>query len=99
LEVILIGGNRQPGQQFKLYLVDLGPQDKQLFDDQGNPDWNSGFPASFVSGQGEQVLYSVTFTTDQMVTRPLCDMARLAKDPTAQDIPHRGMRASAVRVD
>jgi hypothetical protein len=62
--VIFIGGNRQPGQQFRLYLVDLGPHDKLLVDNQNNPDWNSGFPASILWGQGEQVLYSLTFTTD-----------------------------------
>jgi hypothetical protein len=63
-EIIFIGGDRRPGQQFKLYLVDLRPQDRKLVDNQANPEWNSGFPPSIVWGPGEQVLASVTFTTD-----------------------------------
>lgn len=63
-EHIFVGGNKQPGQEFNLYLVDLGPQDRQLIDNQANPGWASGFPPSVLSGSGEQVLDSVTFTTD-----------------------------------
>jgi len=63
-ETIFVGGRRKPGQLFKLYLVDMGPQDRKIVDNQANPDWNSGFPAKILWGPGEQVLASVTFTTD-----------------------------------
>lgn len=61
---IFVGGDKKPGQRFKLYLVDLGPQDRGLVNNQGNPDWGSGWPSSMVWGPGAQVLYSLTFTTD-----------------------------------
>jgi hypothetical protein len=62
---IFVGGTDKAGQHFTLYLVDVGPQAWAFITgpDSGN-DWIGGFPSSYVYGQGDRILDSITFTSD-----------------------------------